>query len=259
MPEAFPTIVQDFGYSPIAPALWRTDTASGLVKRDLSLDQASKQVLLGQHLRAAGVVTKSDALIPADAPFVFLFVLAGRVTLAHDGGVAQLNQLDTATRYGTGGSVALGLSQDAEIILMQGASGADDIFGNGGDGSWTFSAENEDVYISGDGPRKFFKYRDLGVADATQRRIHIHIVRATEPSESGGTGWHSHSMGQLFYVLRGWADLAVQNRPSVRMLTGDAMCLGARMKHDVPAFSRDYLVLEMCIPADYDTVDTVAD
>jgi hypothetical protein len=27
------------------------------------------------------------------------------------------------------------------------------------------------------------------------------------------------------------------------------------MKHNVPGFTQDYLVLEMCIPAYYDTVD----
>jgi hypothetical protein len=31
------------------------------------------------------------------------------------------------------------------------------------------------------------------------------------------------------------------------------------MSHNVPGFTDDYLVLEMCIPADYDTVDAPAE
>jgi mannose-6-phosphate isomerase-like protein (cupin superfamily) len=123
-----------------------------------------------------------------------------------------------------------------------------------GDGRWSITADGEDAYVQGEGPRAYFRYRDLGVAEATGRRIHIHLVRSTK-AISGGTGWHSHSMGQLFYVLRGWADLAVERQPWVKMVAGDAMCIAKGMKHNVPGFSEDYLVLEMCIPADYDTVD----
>src|SRR5690606_10980794 len=148
------------------------------------------------------------------------------------------------------------LSDDAEIIEMTGAEGTAAVFGlqPQQSGAWVSSIDKAADYIVGDGPRSFFSYRDLGVAAATGRRIHIHIVRASKPIEKG-TGWHSHSMGQLFYVLEGWADLEVERLPSVRMSAGDAMCIAPRMKHDVPRFSNDYAVLEMCIPADYDTVD----
>ena len=69
----------------------------------------------------------------------------------------------------------------------------------------------------------------------------------------GGTGWHNHTMSQLFVVLSGWANIAVGGRGERVMRAGDAMCLRAGMRHDVPAYSADYTVLEMCIPADYET------
>jgi quercetin dioxygenase-like cupin family protein len=165
-----------------------------------------------------------------------------------------LRALDCATRVGAGAPTALHFSHDAEIIEMKAGTAAAQLFGSG-DGQWIPSRESEVDYLQGHGPRAFFRYRDLGVADATQRRIHIHVVRSTKASPDGGTGWHSHSMGQLFYVLRGWADLTVERQPGLRMYAGDAMCISPRMKHNVPAFTADYLVLEMCIPADYDTVD----
>ena len=117
---------------------------------------------------------------------------------------------------------------------------------------------NRDVpaaYKKGDGPRSYFLYRDLGLSAATDRRIHIHALKATAPSAAGGTGAHRHTMCQLFYVMKGWADLQVQGQPDVRMHGGDAMCIAAGLKHNVPAFAADYTIIEICIPADYDTVD----
>jgi quercetin dioxygenase-like cupin family protein len=253
----YPTIVSSFGYSPVAPALWRTDAVTGLDFRDLSLAQASGDAFFGRHLRTGGMTRETRALIATPTAFTFLFVLAGQVTLKEDGAdPVTLRALDSATRQGPGRPVSVELSHDAEIMEMKANAAGTELFGPG-DGRWAISHEAESDYRQGEGPRAYFRYRDLGVATATQRRIHIHIVRSTKALD-GGTGWHSHSMGQLFYVLRGWADLAVERQPAVRMSAGDAMCISPRMKHNVPGFSADYLVLEMCIPADYDTVDAPA-
>jgi quercetin dioxygenase-like cupin family protein len=83
--------------------------------------------------------------------------------------------------------------------------------------------------------------------------MHIHIVRATQP---GRTGWHYHTMAQWFMVLRGTAKIGVQGHPTQPLHAGDAMCVGygQDMRHNVVDFSSDYLVLEMCIPARYETV-----
>lgn len=251
-----PTIVRAFGYSPLAPAIWRTDPATGLDHRDLGLDSASEHALRGWHVRTGGRAGSTGALIPPDSPFAFLFVLQGRVTLLESAGVlATMGPMDSAVRHGGGSPLTVEFSHDAEMLMLRATAEQSELFGACRAGEWHVSHEDESSYIGGDGPRRFFRYRDLGVAKATARRIHIHIVRSTARAEPRGTGWHSHSMGQLFYVLRGWADLLIEARPSVRMNVGDAMCLAARMKHDVPDYSQDYLVLEMCIPADYDTID----
>jgi mannose-6-phosphate isomerase-like protein (cupin superfamily) len=260
--QSFPTIVSGFGYSPIGPALWKLDPVSRLEYRDLSLQEASEKRLIGRHYRAAGETLSISGLIRPNAVFEFLFLLAGHVTLMDAGKEGLiLNAFDSATRYGRGKETHLSCSHDAEFILLYSTDHQQSILGDGSSESWLVRRENEDAYVTGDGPRAYFKYRDLGVSEATSRRIHIHVVRATAPSNKGGTGWHSHSMGQLFYVLRGSADVVVEFRPAVRMQSGDAMCVAPRMRHDVPSFSRDYLVLEMCIPADYDTVasDTAQD
>lgn len=254
--QNYPTIVEHFGYSPIGPAVWRPDAASGLDFRDLSLGQASDQALIGRHLRCAGqpVTTR---LVQPDCAFAFIFMLRGKAIVEIKGQPPEeLGPFDSATRHGPGGPVTWHLSHDAEIIEMSATAANPGLFGNGA-GSWVISRDSEEKYIVGDGPRKFFSYRDLGVAAATGRRIHIHVVRAVEAGV-GGTGWHFHNMGQLFYVLRGWAELSVEFQPEVKMSRDDAMCISSGMRHNVPAFSKDYLVLEMCVPADYDTVDAAA-
>ena len=251
----YPSIVSKFGYSPLGPALWRRDPLTGLESRDLSLAQASDEALIGRHLRTGGSPANAHELIARDTVFTFLFVLAGAVTLQEDSQKpVVLRALDSATRIGAGKSVVISLSHDAEVIEMKASAAGAHLLGTG-PGRWVVNQENETDYLQGQGPRAFFRYRDLGVAEASKRRVHIHVVRATKASADGGTGWHSHSMGQLFYVLRGFADLTVDRQPALRMHAGDAMCISPRMKHNVPAFSADYLVLEMCIPADYDTVD----
>jgi hypothetical protein len=256
--STYPTIVSRFGYSPLDPAIWRTDPQSGLQYRDLGLRGASELAFAGMHFRAAGQVQRVP-LVKAGAQFAFLFVLAGRVALIGEGAPVELKPLDAATRYGGGGDVLLELSHEAELLVFASTGEGLPAFGEGGGGQWSVCREAEDTYVAGEGPRSFFRYRNLGVDKVTGRRIHIHVVRATGAPDPGGTGNHSHSMGQLFYVLRGWADLVVKHRPAVRMWAGDAMCLAARMDHDVPDYSPDYLVLEMCIPADYDTVDQPLD
>ena len=116
-----------------------------------------------------------------------------------------------------------------------------------------YTFDTDDMYALGAGPRSFFKYRDLGTRGPTNRRIHIHIVRATEPGP--GTGWHYHSMAQWFMILGGSSVIRIEERPKQELNVLDSMCIGrgANMRHNVAPYSGDYRVLEMCIPANYDT------
>src|SRR5690606_8170998 len=112
-----------------------------------------------------------------------------------------------------------------------------------------YSNDDFENYELGNGPRKFFYYRDLGTKEQTDGRIHLHLVQATEPG--AGTGWHYHSMAQWFMILRGTSTIAVEDHTYQPLVRGDAMCVGRGpdMRHNVAPFSRDYVVLEMCVPA----------
>jgi hypothetical protein len=63
-------------------------------------------------------------------------------------------------------------------------------------------------------------------------------------------------MAQWFMILGGQGHIRVEDGPDLELNRIDAMCIGSgpKMRHNVAPFSGDYAVLEMCVPADYDTV-----
>ena len=98
------------------------------------------------------------------------------------------------------------------------------------------------------GRRVFFKYRDLGVSDATQGRMRVQVMSAisgmTEP-----TGWHVHECeAQFVYVLRGWVELEFEDGTRTRSGPGDAILIPGGMKHNEIATSDDVEILEVSVP-----------
>jgi mannose-6-phosphate isomerase-like protein (cupin superfamily) len=252
-----PTIVADYGASLLDAAVWVRVT-DGCRYRDLCLSHASESKMAARHYRAGAAQAMLQIPGEANAKFSFLFVLSGRITITPAKGESiRLNSFDAAARYGGNEPARIMLSHGAEFICVVSIDNDAGLLGNPGEGRWRVSREEETAYHLGQGPRRYFSYRNLGIDELTERRIHIHLVRAQQ-SVAGGTGFHTHTMGQMFYVLRGSADLDVADRPSLYMKSGDAMCIAPHMKHDVARFSDDYLVLEMCVPADYDTSDVAA-
>lgn len=104
------------------------------------------------------------------------------------------------------------------------------------------------------GRREFFKYRDLGVTDATngvmRAQVMLAITGMTEP-----TGWHYHECeGQFVYMLKGWVDLEFETGEQIHMVAGESMFIPGGMRHNEIATSDDVEILEVSIPADMGTV-----
>ena len=116
------------------------------------------------------------------------------------------------------------------------------------------SALREEDFIRGNGPRSFLEYRDLGLVEATNRRVQAQVVRTRGPCEHS-TGWHLHTLDfQFVYVLAGWAATELEGYGAFTLRAGDAMSVPARLRHDVTAFSADFTVLELNAPADFETI-----
>ncbi len=110
----------------------------------------------------------------------------------------------------------------------------------------TISRKKDPVYK--EGRRVFFKYRDLGVAEATGGAMRAQIMEAitgmTEP-----TGWHvHHCQAQFIYIIKGWVELEFEDGTRTRLEAGDTAMIPGEMKHNEFGTSDDVEILELSIP-----------
>ncbi len=104
------------------------------------------------------------------------------------------------------------------------------------------------------GRRSFFKYRDLGVTEASCGKLRAQVMQSidgmTEP-----TGWHYHVCdGQFVYMLKGWVDLEFETGERVRVNAGESLFIPGGRKHNETALSDDSEILELSVPSDMGTV-----
>jgi quercetin dioxygenase-like cupin family protein len=103
------------------------------------------------------------------------------------------------------------------------------------------------------GRRAFFKYRDLGVTEASHGALRAQVMSAisgmTEP-----TGWHYHKcQGQFVYALKGWVDLEFETGEKIRLKAGESLFIPGGMRHNETDISDDLEILELSVPADMGT------
>ncbi len=104
------------------------------------------------------------------------------------------------------------------------------------------------------GRRDFFKYRELGVTDATNGRMRAQVTLASQ-GLSEPTGWHYHVCEQQFiYMLKGWVDLEFEDGTKVRLGQGDSMMIPGGTRHNETATADEMEILEVSVPADMKTV-----
>jgi mannose-6-phosphate isomerase-like protein (cupin superfamily) len=104
------------------------------------------------------------------------------------------------------------------------------------------------------GRRAFFKYRDLGVTDATDGQMRAQITSATQ-GMGKPTGWHYHVCDQQFvYMLKGWVDLEFEDGSKVRLMPGDSMMIPGGMRHNETGTADELEILEVSVPAQMNTV-----
>lgn len=106
-------------------------------------------------------------------------------------------------------------------------------------------------YIAG--RREFFKYVDLGVADASAGRMRVQRTLATD-GLSQPTGWHFHKCeGQFVYMLEGWLELQFADGETVRLDAGDSVYIPGYAPHNEIRTSESFDLLEFSVPADMGT------
>ena len=105
------------------------------------------------------------------------------------------------------------------------------------------------------GLRSYALSRDLGFAEATGGMVEAHVNRRARPFNADEVAHrHFHDIQfQMVYVLKGWGKMEFEGHGEVTMREGSCWIQPPGVKHTVLGFSDDYEILEVIIPAKYDT------
>ena len=104
-----------------------------------------------------------------------------------------------------------------------------------------------------DGLREFFRYRDLGIADATDGQVIVQLVQANAPPEEG-TGWHYHEANfHVVVMLKGWAKFMYEDIETL-VAAGDVVHQRPGIHHYLFDYSPDMEFLEIVSPATFTSI-----
>jgi mannose-6-phosphate isomerase-like protein (cupin superfamily) len=111
-----------------------------------------------------------------------------------------------------------------------------------------------------DGLRAYARYRDLGIAEASQGLVRAHVIRLVGPCNPAEVSkLHFHDVDfQMVYVLKGWVKTYMEGEGETLMKAGSSWTQPPRIKHLIMDYSDDVELLEVILPADFKTVELAA-
>jgi hypothetical protein len=117
-----------------------------------------------------------------------------------------------------------------------------------------------DEDFKADGLRAYAKYRDLGIADATGGLARAHVIRLTGPCNPEEVSkLHFHDVDfQMVYVLKGWVKTWMDGQGENLFKEGSSWTQPPRIRHFIMDYSDDIELLEIILPADFETVELAA-
>ena len=107
------------------------------------------------------------------------------------------------------------------------------------------------------GLRSYAKYRDLGISKATNGMVQAHVIKMVPPClPEVVSKRHYHDVQfQMIYVLKGWMKGEYEGAGVITMREGTCWLQPPKIKHTVLDYSDDCELLEIIMPADFDTVE----
>jgi quercetin dioxygenase-like cupin family protein len=122
---------------------------------------------------------------------------------------------------------------------------------------FTFSHHREQDFDAG--LRSYAKYRDLGIAPATGGMVQAHVIRMVPPfrPEEVSTPHYHDVEFQMVYVLKGWMTTKFEGEGTHTFHAGSCWIQPPKIKHTVLGYSDDCELLEIVLPADFETVTLV--
>jgi mannose-6-phosphate isomerase-like protein (cupin superfamily) len=119
------------------------------------------------------------------------------------------------------------------------------------------ASHHKDEDFKTDGLRTYAKYRDLGIAKATNGLALAHVIRFVPPCRPEEVSkLHLHDVDfQMVYVLKGSMTTELEGQGAITMKAGSCWIQPPRIRHKVLDYSDDCEVLEIVLPADFKTVE----
>jgi hypothetical protein len=107
------------------------------------------------------------------------------------------------------------------------------------------------------GLRSYAKYRDLDIVSATNGLARAHVIKMLPPRDPAEVSKrHYHDVEfQMIYVLKGWIKGEYEGAGVVTMREGSCWLQPPRIKPSVLDYSDDCELLEIIMPADFETVE----
>ncbi len=121
----------------------------------------------------------------------------------------------------------------------------------------TFVASHHTPDAFEPGLRRYAQYRDLGIAAATNGLARAHVIKMVPPCDPAEVSKrHYHDVEfQMVYVLKGWIKSEFDGEGAVTMREGSCWLQPPKIKHAVLDYSDDCELLEIILPADFETVE----
>ena len=120
--------------------------------------------------------------------------------------------------------------------------------------TFKFSVSHADESSFDGGLRAFFEYRDLGMKEATAGRVVAHVIRAV-PGRHAEPERHHHEVDfQMVYILKGWIKFHYEGVGEVTLTAGSCVHQPPGIRHTELGHSDDIEILEIVMPADFETV-----
>ena len=106
------------------------------------------------------------------------------------------------------------------------------------------------------GLRPYSAYRDLGIAPATGGMVQAHVIRMTKPFNADEVAIpHYHDVDfQMVYVLKGSFTSEFEGQGVHTFHAGSCWIQPPKIKHTVRGYSDDCELLEIVLPANFETV-----
>ncbi len=119
---------------------------------------------------------------------------------------------------------------------------------------YTISHAREEDFDQG--LRPYSAYRDLGLAPATGGKVQAHVIRMTKPFDRDKVAIpHYHDVEfQMVYVLKGWFSSQFEGHGTHTFRAGSCWIQPPKIKHTVMGYSDDCELLEIILPAEFETV-----